>query len=162
MEPARILSIGFSVLSHATEDKNKVIAAVQEMCPEHFSGITKTAKVRGHYGNEIIILHMKAASPKQADHCFDHLWGRLGSVDRAVIRARVSDFTDSSGTLFLRIDKEESSKGRILLGQSDPIRVEVRFGLRGMPRDVMLEAIESRLMSMPDSGMIRSSTILEE
>jgi RNA binding exosome subunit len=161
MEPARILSIGLSVLSHATEDKDKVMGAVREVCPEYVSGITKTARVRGHYGNEIMILHMKASSAKQADQCFVHLWGRLRSGDRAIIRSRISDFTDSSGTLFLRIDKEESSRGRILLGESDSIKVEVRFGLRGLPRNAMLEAIESHLMSIPDTE-IRSPTILEE
>jgi RNA binding exosome subunit len=161
MEPARILSIGISVLSHATEDKDKVIAAVREACPEDVSGITRTARVKGHYGNEIIILHVKSSSTKQADQCFVHLWGRLRSADRAMIRSRISDFTDSSGTLFLRIDKEESSKGRILLGESDSIKVEVRFGLRGQPRNAMLEAIESHLMNMPDSE-VRSPTTLEE
>ncbi len=148
MEPANVVSVKLSTLSHATEDKQKVLRAAQEIFPEGFSGKLETARVRGHYGNEIVVFRIKAKSREQADRFFVHFWGRLSDPDRKQIMAGIEEHTDSSGIVYIRIGKQESYRGEILLRELDPIKVEVRFATRGFPGDSMLGKIRSRMITL--------------
>ncbi len=150
MDAARILSLTLSTLSHATEDKNKVLRAAEEICAEDYSGKLETRRVKGHHGNEIMMVKIKSASARQAERCFEHFWSRLVVTDRGRIQSRIKDSTDSTGTLFIRIDKEDSYKGKVLLGDSDAIKIEVRFAVHGMSRDLMLRSIENRMIAISD------------
>ena len=150
METAKVLSLTLSTLSHATEDRNKVLRAAEELCPEGCSGKLETRRVKGHHGNEIIVIQIRSASARQAERCFEHFWSRLAVADQGRIRSRMEDSTNSGGTLFIRIDKGESYKGKILLGDSDAIRIEVRFAVHGMSGDLMLRSIENRLIAITD------------
>ena len=143
MEKVRVLSLTLSTLSHATEEKSRVLQAIAGICSGELSREPKTGRARGHYGNEIFTMQIRSASASQADRCFEEIWRRLTLSDREHIVSRLSDLTDSSGTLFMRIDKEESFRGKILLGGSEMIKVEVRFGIHSTPRDVMLQRIEN-------------------
>jgi RNA binding exosome subunit len=134
MERVRVVSLTFSALSHATEDKKKVLQAIYGLCCENTLSESKFGRARGYYGNEILTLRLSVDSPAKADKCFGKLWRGLGSSDRYLIQSHLTDFTDPSGTLFLRVDKEESYRGRVLLGGSETIKIEVRFRNDELPR----------------------------
>lgn len=138
MERVRVVSLTFSALSHATEDKKKVLQAVYGLCYENSPSESKSGRARGYYGNEILTLRLRVNSPAKADTCFAKLWRRFGSSDRDLIRSHLADFTDPSGTMFLRVDKEESYRGRVLLGGSETIKIEARFRDHELPSGLSL------------------------
>jgi RNA-binding protein len=148
----RVLGLTLSTLSHATEDSNKVLEAIGLICPPEVASESTSERVRGHYGNEILILNKRVFSPVQANRCFVELWHRLNNSDRELIRTRLADFTDSSGTLFLRIDKEESYQGNVILGGPETIKMTVRFGGHNMAREPMLSNITNWMETIDDQS----------
>ncbi len=150
MEPAKVISIRLSTFSHNTEDEQKVLRAIRELYPDEFPRKVETEKVKGHYGNEIIMFRVKVAARVNADRFFISLWSHLSPVDRREVTTRVEDFVDKSGTLHIRIGKQESFQGEVLLQESDPIKVEVQFGVRGPSSEPPIERIKSRLAALSD------------
>ena len=147
MESARVLSVRLSALSHATEDLEKVLRAIRELCPEGFSGNVETAKARGHYGNEIVMLRVKSKSSEQAERFFAHIWGRLSDSDQELVITRVKERTDSSATVFIRVGKQESYRGEIVLRELDPIKEEIQFANRGLSDVPTVGKIRNRMIA---------------
>jgi len=153
MEPAKVISIKLSTFSHATEDEQKVLRAIRELYPDEFPRKVETAKVRGHHGNEIIVSRVKVGASVNADRFFISLWSHLSPANRREVTSRIEDFVDKSGTLHIRIGKQESFHGEVILQESDPIKVEVQFDTRGPPSEPLIERIKSRLAALSDVGL---------
>ncbi len=152
MEQIRVLSLSLSTLSHATEDSKKVLRAIGLICSRDIAAESKSERVKGHFGNEILVLNTTVSSSIQANRCFAEVWRRLSNSDRELIHSRLADFTDSSGTLFLRVDKEESYRGNIILGGPETIKMTVRFGGHNMTWETILANITKWMETVPDSS----------
>jgi RNA binding exosome subunit len=145
MEFASVRSVAISTFSHATEDPGKVLKAMRELYSGAVSKEFPGTKAKGHYGNEIVTLRTTIASGHEADKFFIELWGRLGESEREQILSRLGDHIDQSGTLFLRIDKEECFRGRIRIGTMDTIRLEVHFSVNTSSPGGVTWSIEQRI-----------------
>jgi len=145
MEFASVRSVRISTLSHATEDRGSVLKAMRELHSDKVSKEFTAAKAKGHYGNEIVTLRTTITSPREAAMFFTELWRRLGESEREQILSRLGDHIDQSGTLFLRIDKEECFQGRIRIGIMDTIRVEVHFSVNSSSPGGVTWSIEQRI-----------------
>ncbi len=145
MEFVSVRSVTISTLSHATEDRGKVLKAMRELYSGTVSKEFPVAKAKGHYGNEIVALRTTITSRREADMFFIRLWGRLGESEREQILSRLGDHIDRSGTLFLRIDREECFQGRIRIGTMDIIRVEVHFSVNSASPGGVTWSIEQRI-----------------
>lgn len=127
LDYARAMSVRVSSFAHATEDLDNVVRAIQNINPQELTGKIHTDKVRGHYGNQIIACHVTLAGRSKAERFFNHLWVNLSSLDRALLYNRVESQIDESGTLHIRLGKQEALKGRIILKDDEPVKVEMLF-----------------------------------
>jgi RNA binding exosome subunit len=140
----KIANVRVSAIIHATEDPDKVISAMQRLGPE--------AEVRperwrasGHYGNEIKTVHIAISNRSRAETFLSHFWRSLSLIDQKEIIDHISTYLDQSGHLHIRIDKQEAVNGIMVIGQSEPIRIETSFDLRGIPNQKALFSITQKL-----------------
>ena len=145
MEFASVRLVTITTLSHATEDQGKALKAMRELYSGTVSKEFPPVKARGHYGNEIVTLRTTITSRREADILFIELWRRLAESEREQILSRLGDHIDRSGTLFLRIDREECFQGRIRIGTMDTIRVGVHFSVNSSSPGGVTWSIEQRI-----------------
>ncbi len=145
VEFGSVRSVTISTLSHTTEDRGKVLKTMRDLCSGTVSKEFPAAKAKGHYGNEIVTLRTTINSRREADRFLVELWRRLGESEREQILSRLADHIDQSGTLFLRIDKEECFQGRIKIGTMDTIKVEVHFSVNSSSPSGVTWSIKQRI-----------------
>lgn len=126
-EPVRI---ELSCHVHATEDEKKVLKALWNVLPEHMreSGrVSVTSfKVRGYYGNPILIITASVSGP-DAKEVLEHLFEKLSSEDRKYLSETLTA-RFQGGKLYLRLNKQKAYAGVIGLSEGDDvIRVVVSF-----------------------------------
>ncbi len=136
MDSASARSVTISTLCHATEERSKVLKAVRELLSGAVSKDSPASKVKGHYGNEIVTAKTVISSRREADRFFRETWRRLPESERKLILSRLDDHIDTQGTLFLRVDKEESFEGRVRIGTYDTLKVEVHFTIDTRSHDL--------------------------
>ncbi len=102
-------------------------------------------KASGHHGNEIQTVSLNISSRSRAESFLDHFWKRLSLVDQAEMIDNLDGYLDESGHLHIRIDKQEAVNGKIVLGQTEPIRIEVSFDLQGISSNSVTVPIRKRL-----------------
>lgn len=149
-----VVSAKLSVIVHATEDVDRVIQALGRLFPDgSFPPKVETRRSHGHYGNEIRTLDLSVRGAT-ASRLLEHLWMGLSSLDRVSILDALDKHLDSSGALYLRLDKEEILRGMLKMKEQDPIRIQLTFR-RSIMSDVesnhevkgLLESLENRVRS---------------
>jgi RNA binding exosome subunit len=141
-----------TAISHATESDEKVSKAVLALCPDGYPEKVDVNRVKGHYGNEIIVIRMRVKGSAKAERFLQELWRRLSDHDRKVLLDEISDRIDQTGSMHIRIDKQELVGGRLVLNDSDPVKVEVKFGPGRETGVPLVEQINRRLQALGDSG----------
>lgn len=112
------------VVLHATEDHDKVLAAVEKALgvpAADFSG----KQSEGHFGNTIALMKANVAS-KDATALAARIMSSFNSPDRQELADHVQEYSDEKGNLYLRLDKQRLCRGRISLAESDAVRVKFR------------------------------------
>lgn len=147
-----VVSAKLSAIVHATEDVDRVLQALGRLFPDgSFPPKVETRRSEGHYGNEIRTLDLSVRGAA-ASRLLEHLWTGLSSFDRVSILDVLDKHLDSSGTLYLRLDKEEILRGILKMKEQDPIRIQLTFR-RSVKSDVesnhevkeILESLENRV-----------------
>ena len=122
-----VVSARISAIVHATEDVDRVLQALSRILPEgSLPSKADTQRVHGHYGNEIRMVDLSIRGAP-ARSFFEHLWKSLPSFDRASILDALEKHLDPSGSLHLRLDKEEVLRGIIRMKDQDPIKIHISF-----------------------------------
>ena len=120
----RVISARVSAIVHATEDREKVIRALNEICSLELSpSIIEQTTVRGHFGNPIVSLNV-GLQGTQAEEVLASVWRKLSGPERDLIVEGLADMLDDSGRLHLRLDKQEGFCGRARLNVRDSIKVQ--------------------------------------
>jgi RNA binding exosome subunit len=120
------IDIRFSV--HATEDKNKVLEAVQKVLPKehtdeiHFEG----KKMKGHYGNPIKLFEARIKKKEIIKALIKNLFLHLNEKDKKNLQRNTNYYTDNRN-LYIRIDKQAAFRGKLRICTADPIRIHIRF-----------------------------------
>lgn len=112
------------VVLHATEDKEKVLAAVEKglaVPAASFSG----EPAEGHFGNSIVLLKAMVPS-RDAGALAAKIMSSLNSVDRQELADHIEGYSDEKGNLYLRLDKQRICQGRVSLAEADAVRVKFR------------------------------------
>ncbi len=118
--------------------------AILATTPQDFPRKVETARVKGHYGNEIIVCRLKVNGRHKAERFLDRVWERLGASDRKMLYTGLDEYLDSVGTLHLRIDKQKALGGNISLGITDPVKVEISFRSRAT-EEPFVELVRKRI-----------------
>jgi RNA binding exosome subunit len=143
--PVKAFSVKISTISHATEDPQKVAQAIRNLdLDETFAGSTIN-RAKGHHGNEIVTSVFTIRNAKVAESFLEKIWNGFSDSDRTEIYSSLASRVDRTGTLFLRIDKQEALKGIIRLENTDPIRIEISFRAKSSRHNELVDEIRKTL-----------------
>jgi len=113
--------------AHATEDPDRVKAAIENILPERFKGkvVYIREKLEGHYGNPIIIYRVNVENA--SEEFLLSLLERMSWEDKVSLRRNLDRHIGRHKILYLRFDKQEAYLGRLRAGYSDPICVRLKL-----------------------------------
>ena len=115
-----------SVFAYATEDESKVIDAVLNVVGREFvDSSPKIVKLTGHYNDPILLIIFNVT--ENIEEVLKKLFKRLSTVNANRLIEEAGGRIDSAGNLYLRLDKQKAYQGAIVLNESDPIRIKIRF-----------------------------------
>jgi hypothetical protein len=141
-----VQSIELSTIAHATDDLEKVQAALTRLLPETLKGrqLFTRRYLQGHYGNPIITFEAHLTDPADVEEFKISFLKQLPETERLSIVRELDLHTDLDGNLYIRIDKQKMFGGIARLGQDDPIRVRMKFTrFAGKANSLMIEYLES-------------------
>lgn len=120
------IEIRFS--ANATENIEKVVAAVQQVLPSNYAeDITfKESNLQGHYGNPITLFEAKIRDKEAISALVENLSFSLGESDKRTLSKQIHLHVER-GSLYIRLDKQAAFQGKLKLHTSDPIRIRLRF-----------------------------------
>ena len=125
-----IQSVEVAYLAHATEDHEKLAAAVAGLLGVE-SG-QEVERLEGHFGNEILMTRIHLTG-EDAERAFRSIIRRVPGKLREELLADIGSFMDEHSALFLRLDKQSVVSGFVAFGSADAVRVKVK------PRGFMLK-----------------------
>ncbi len=120
-------SVQIEAFAHATEDPAKVIHAISNIIPNPEIEL-QTENLRGHYDNPILLLHLKIENHQRVEQILTILRDKLGPENKESLSRELTQHTDERGWLYLRLDKQELYRGRLVLNSGDDV-VKVRLSL---------------------------------
>jgi hypothetical protein len=141
-----VQSVELSTIAHATDDIEKVQAALTRLLPETLKGrqLFTRRYLQGHYGNPIITFEAHLTEPADVGEFKSSFLKQLPETERLSIVRELDLHTDADGNLYIRIDKQKMFRGMARLGQDDPIRVRMKFTrFAGEANSLMIEFLES-------------------
>lgn len=139
-----IQSVEVAYLVHATEDPDRLEAAVSKLIGRPATTTTET--LEGHFGNRII----RAMVRLVGDEASDAARSLAANIPDDVKRELASDvlsFIDEHSTFFLRLDKQSLVAGRPALGHADAVRVKIKpraYLMKGGAPSFFLELMRGR------------------
>lgn len=125
-ETATVSGVDISVFAHATEDEGRVERAVFNIIPG-VGANPKIRRLRGHYKDPIVLIMMEIKKKKAAQEVFHSIIKSLLFQDRQRLIDEIEDRVDDAGNLYLRFDKQNAFRGRVVLHEADPIHVKIKF-----------------------------------
>lgn len=111
---------------HATEDEDRVVHALDAVCPD---GEDQRDVLEGQFGNPIVRLVRRVADSKDVLRAWE-IWEKAGLID--AIRPQVDARTDKEGILHLRIDKQRAFEGTLAPAKDEDC-IDVRVKLKAYP-----------------------------
>jgi RNA binding exosome subunit len=124
-------SIGYidvRVFAHATEDSEKVLAAVRNLLPVNLgeSVVFQKTLLTGHHGNPIVLFKAKLADKQVLPEVIQKIGTDLTSLDKEQLDCDVKLHLDKRN-LYLRFDKQFAFQGEARFSHNDPIHFKVHF-----------------------------------
>ena len=138
-----------SVFSHATEDEEKVKKAIKNLVP-HIEIEIEESKLSGHFEDPILLFTSKIEHRKEASELLAFIYKRFSSIDRLQIDSDLAERVDESGSIYFRLDKQKAYNGKVVLNDSDPIRVKLKLQLPHKADPVVF--LRNHLLTLDDRG----------
>jgi hypothetical protein len=141
-----IQTVEISTIAHATDDLEKVQTALTRLIPDTLKGrqLYTRRYLQGHYGNPIITFEARLTKPSEIDEFTTFLLSQLSNKAKVAIQRDLRLYSDADGNLYIRIDKQQTFRGIVQLGEEDPIRVRMKFTrFTGQATDLMIKYLES-------------------
>ena len=120
--------IDLRVFAHATEDSDKVLAAIRNLLPLELSESVVFQKIRltGHHGNPIILFKVKLADRQALPAVLKKIGAGLTSFDKEQLNDNMKLHLEKRN-LYLRFDKQFAFQGEVRFSQNDPIHFKIHF-----------------------------------
>jgi RNA binding exosome subunit len=141
-----IQTVEISTIAHATDDLDKVQAVLTRLIPDALKGrqLFTRRYLQGHYGNPIITFEARLTKPSEVGEFTTFFLSQLSNKDKLTIQRDLRLYSDTDGNLYIRIDKQQTFRGIVQLGEEDPIRVRMKFTrFTGQTTDLMIKYLES-------------------
>jgi RNA-binding protein len=123
-EEPRFSAAEVNLVLHATENPEKVLAAVElelAVPAARFSGEAS----EGHFGNKILLPRAILPS-REAGDLAARILSSLNSADRQQLADRLVEYLDEKGNLYLRLDKQRLCQRKVSLAETDAIRIKFK------------------------------------
>jgi len=116
------------VLAHATEDSEKVLAAVRNLLTLELneSVVFQKTQLTGHHGNPIILFETKLEDKQALPSVLQKIGSGLTSLDKEQLDSDMKTHLEKRN-LFLRFDKQSAFQGEVRFSQNDPIHFKIHF-----------------------------------
>ncbi len=123
-----IAYIDIRVFAHATEDPEKVQAAVRNLLPMELAEtlIFQKTSCTGHHGNPIILFTSKLTDKKLLPTAMEKIGENLGALDKEELNRDLKLHIEK-GNLYLRFDKQSAFLGAPKFSHNDPIHLKIHF-----------------------------------
>jgi RNA binding exosome subunit len=123
-----IAYVEIRAFSHATEDLDKVEAAVRNVLSEALvEGLTFTkTSLTGHYGNPIVFLDAKLENKAALPSLLQKIGASVSSLDKEQFAAEFSKHVEKHN-LYLRLDKQSAFLGSVKMAAVDAIHLKIHF-----------------------------------
>lgn len=120
--------VDIRAFAHATEDADKVLAAIRNVLPAESVDSVEFEKsnLDGHHGNPIVLLETRIKDRKLAQTVLEKLASSLSVLDKALFSNEIMQHLDKA-SLYLRIDKQAACLGQFKLGLADSIHFRIHF-----------------------------------
>ena len=120
--------IDIRVFAHATEDTEKVLAALLNVLPTELVGkvAIKKTSLTGHYKNPLILFETRVKEKDAVEAVFEKLASGLDSLDKELLNKEIRLHLDK-GNLYIRLDKQSAYLNELKLCSTDPIHFRIRF-----------------------------------
>lgn len=134
------LSVEITTYCHATEDPEKVKAALKELLPleirEEADKIILEESYKGHFGNPIKILKIKIEK-KKAEKVFKHLLKLMKKEDLEYFSVTLDGHVDHNMNVYIRLDKQSVFLGSPrILDSDDVIKIKIKFSKLASREDI--------------------------
>jgi RNA-binding protein len=128
--------IDVRVFTHATEDPEKVQAAVRNLLPTELSQflIFEKTTCTGHHGNPIVLFTAKLEEKKLLPVAIEKIGSSLSALDKEELSRDIKLHMEK-GNLYLRFDKQSAFLGAPKFTQNDPIHLKIHFKNK-TPREI--------------------------
>jgi len=124
-DKSSVQSAEISTIAHATEDPVKVESAVRRLLQGLNQQFTRNY-LEGHHGNQIIKFNARLTQSNAVGFASRFI-EQLSKSERNLILQNLALHRDDEGNLYIRINKQKSFRGEVLLGDDDPIRIKIKF-----------------------------------
>ena len=120
--------IDVRVFAHATEDSEKVLAAVRNLLPEELGEevVFQKTSLTGHHGNPIVLYEAKLVDKQALPAVLQKIGAGLTSLDKEQLDSDLRLHLEKRN-LYLRFDKQFAFRGEVRFSQNDPIHFKVHF-----------------------------------
>ena len=132
---ANFASAEIELVIHATEDRQKVLSVIEGIVgikPEEFAA----SNVKGHFGNEITLLKANI-NGKKATYIAYKIAGMMDYVDRTYMHDNFDLYVDDKNSLYVRISKQKLFERKIVLSQTDSLKIKFRADRGFQPKSEM-------------------------
>lgn len=120
-------SIHVEAFAHATEDPEKVRHAISNIAPDLDADV-QVETLRGHYDNPILLLRMKIEDLGRVERAVSLLHDKIEPEQKRTLAVDLDQHLDERGWLYLRLDKQELYRDRIVFSDGDDV-VKIRLSL---------------------------------
>ncbi len=120
-------SLQVEAFAHATEDPEKVKRAIVNIIPD-LDGALQVEELRGHYDNPILLLRMMIEDQVRVEKAVSLLRDKVEPEQKKTLAQELEHHLDERGWLYLRLDKQELYRGRIVFSDGDDV-VKIRLSL---------------------------------
>lgn len=141
-----VQSVEISAIAHATDDPEKVQAALTVILPDSLKDrqLFTRRYLEGHHGNPIVTFEARLTRAPEVEEFANYFFRHLSKSEKLRIQRDLALHSDSEGSLYIRIDKQQAFRGIVELGEEDPIRVRLKFNrLRGESTELMKKTLGS-------------------
>ena len=141
-----VQSIEVSAIAHATDDLDKVQAALKAILPDSLKErqLFTRRYLEGHHRNPIVTFEARLTRAAEVEEFTSCFFRQLPKNQKLRIERDLALHSDADGNLYIRIDKQQAFRGIVELGDEDPIRVRLKFNrLLGAGPELMRKLLES-------------------
>jgi RNA binding exosome subunit len=141
-----VQSVEISAIAHATDNLEKVQAALTSILPESLKGrqLFTRKYLEGHYRNPITTFEARLTKPADVEVFTSNFFHHLSKSEKLRIQRDLALHSDPEGNLYVRIDKQRALRGIVEVGEEDPIRIRFKFNrLSGEVTQLMKIALET-------------------